>query len=187
MSAGLTIEDIGLGVLRLTPRVFEDARGRFSETYSKRGFADALGDTTFVQDNVSRSIRRGAVRGLHYQTAPMAQAKLVRVLRGAIFDVAVDIREGSPTRGRHVAATLRENDGQQLFVPAGFAHGFCTLVDDTEVFYKVDSFYSAAHDRSIFWADPDLAIDWPITPNEAMLSDRDRAAPRWRDLAGGAG
>jgi len=183
MSVGPRVQDLGMGVLRLTPRVFEDARGRFCETYSKRTFAEATGGVEFVQDNVSRSTRKGSVRGLHFQLPPMAQAKLVRVLRGAILDVAVDLRAGSATFGRHVSARLDERDDDQLFVPAGFAHGFCTLVDDTEVFYKVDALYSAEHDRALLWSDPDLGIDWPVAVADAILSEKDRAAPRLRDLS----
>ncbi|MGE0742035.1 MAG: dTDP-4-dehydrorhamnose 3,5-epimerase [Hyphomonadaceae bacterium] len=184
MSGGVKVEHLGLdGVLRITPRVFEDARGSFSETYSQRSLRDAIGDMVFVQDNVSRSVKRGAVRGLHYQDPPFAQAKLVRVLRGSIFDVAVDIRRGSPTYGRHVALTLTAASGAQIFVPHGFAHGFCTLEDDTEVFYKVDALYSPEHDRAIHWADPALGIDWPIEPSAGILSPKDAAAPRFADIA----
>jgi len=182
----LNIERFAIeGVVRIIPRAYADARGVFSETYSRRGFAEALGQADFVQDNVSRSARRGTVRGLHYQAPPMAQAKLVRVLKGAIFDVAVDARAGSPTYGRHVAVTLRADDGAQLFVPRGFLHGFCTLEDDTEVFYKVDAYYSPAHDGSIHWADPDLAIAWPIREADAVLSEKDAAAPRFSAIQGG--
>lgn len=164
------------GVVRLTPRVFTDARGTFSETYSLRTFADAIGQVAFVQDNVSRSAKRGTVRGLHFQSPPVAQAKLVRVVRGAIFDVAVDVREGSSTFGRHVTTTLDAASGAQLFVPRGFLHGFCTLEDDTEVFYKVDAPYSPAHDGAVCWDDPELAIAWPICIDEAILSEKDAIA-----------
>lgn len=171
------------GVVRLTPRVFADERGAFCETYSRRAFAEAIGDVDFVQDNVSRSVKRGTVRGLHFQAPPMAQAKLVRVLKGKILDVAVDVRRGSPTCGRHVAVELSADDDAQLFVPRGFLHGFCTLEDDTHVFYKVDAAYSAAHDGAVFWADPDLAIDWPISADEAVLSEKDRNARSLREVA----
>lgn len=175
----MKIEGFGIeGVLRITPRVFADSRGVFSETYSRRGFSEVLGDVNFVQDNVSLSAKRGTVRGLHFQAPPMAQAKLVRVLKGAIFDVAVDLRAGSPTFGKHVAVTLSAADGAQLFVPRGFLHGFCTLEDETEVFYKVDSYFSPAHDGAVNWADPDIAIAWPIRPDEAVLSEKDSRAPR---------
>lgn len=184
MSQALSIERFDIeGVLRLRPAVFEDARGAFSETYSARAFAAQVGDVAFVQDNVSLSLKRGTVRGLHFQAAPQAQAKLVRVLRGAILDVAVDLRRQSPTYGRHVVAELRAGDGSQLFVPRGFAHGFCTLEDDTEIFYKVDAFYAPQHDRSLRWNDPELGIAWPISEAEAVLSEKDARAPRLRDLS----
>lgn len=171
------------GVVKLTPRLFTDGRGAFSEVYSAHTFGAAIGSAAFVQDNVARSLRRGTVRGLHMQAAPMAQAKLVRVLRGSVFDVAVDVRAGSPSYGRHVAVELNASDGAQLFIPHGFLHGYCTLEDDTEVFYKVDAYYSPAHDRVVHWADPDLAIAWPIGASEAILSDKDAGAPRLSEAA----
>lgn len=166
------------GLVQITPRVFEDHRGWFSECYSQGALTAAIGAVTFVQDNVSHSVRRGTVRGLHYQVAPVAQAKLVRVIRGAILDVSVDLRRGSPTFGRHVALELSAASRAQLFVPRGFAHGFCTLEDNTEVTYKVDAPYSHAHERALYWADPDLAIAWPVSEAEAVISDKDRDAPR---------
>lgn len=175
------------GPVRIRPCIFEDSRGVFCETYSERGFAEAIGQVRFVQDNISFSHKRGTVRGLHFQAPPMAQAKLVRVLRGSIYDVAVDLRKDSPTYGTHVAVELRAGDGTQFFVPRGFLHGFCTLKDDTEVFYKVDALHSAAHDRAVHWADPDLAIPWPIRPEEAVLSEKDAKAPPLRELAARAG
>jgi dTDP-4-dehydrorhamnose 3,5-epimerase len=171
------------GVVRLTPRVFADARGAFSETYSRSSFADAIGAVDFVQDNVSRSHKRGTVRGLHFQSPPMAQAKLVRVLKGAILDVAVDVRKGSPTYGQHVSVELSAEGGAQLFVPKGFLHGFCTLEDYTEVLYKVDTPYSPAHDGAVFWADPELAIRWPISGEEAVLSEKDAKARPLHEVA----
>lgn len=170
------------GLVRIVPDEYADARGAFSETYSKRGFADALGDVVFVQDNQSLSRKRGTVRGLHFQTPPAAQAKLVRVVRGAILDVAVDLRPSSPTYKAHVAVELSAANRAQLFVPRGFAHGFCTLQDDTEVLYKIDAFFSAAHDRAVAWNDPDLGIDWPVAASEVILSDKDAKAPRLRDI-----
>ena len=143
--------------------------------------AEAGVEADFVQDNQAFSARRGTVRGLHFQTAPHPQAKLVRVLRGAIFDVAVDIRPGSPTFGRWAGAELTAEGGEQLFVPRGFAHGYCTLTDDTELFYKVDGLYAPQTEGGVLWNDPDLGIDWPIT-GEAVLSDRDRTLPRLKDL-----
>lgn len=168
-------------VVLVQPVRHGDGRGYFCETYKKPAF-DAFGvDLAFVQDNESLSRPVGVVRGLHFQTPPMAQAKLVRVLRGAIFDVAVDIRKGSPSYGKWVAATLTAEEGNQLFMPHGFAHGFCTLEPDTLIAYKVDAPYSRPNDAGIAWDDPDLAIDWPLTTETAVLSDKDRVQPRLRD------
>ena len=161
---------------------FGDHRGFFTETFSTRGFAEAGLPSGFVQDNHSLSRPKGTVRGLHFQLAPFAQDKLVRVARGAIFDVAVDLRAASPSFGRWVAVRLSADEGNQLLVPIGFAHGFCTLEDDTEVFYKVTNFYSPHHDRGLLWNDPDLAIDWPVSAGDAVLSDKDQRLPRFRDL-----
>ncbi|WP_425106699.1 dTDP-4-dehydrorhamnose 3,5-epimerase [Ancylobacter sp.] len=170
-------------VVLVQPVRHGDDRGYFCETYKKPQF-DAFGlDIAFVQDNESLSREVGVVRGLHFQTPPMAQAKLVRAVRGAIFDVAVDIRKGSPSYGRWVAATLTAEKGEQLLVPHGFAHGFCTLEPDTIVAYKVDAPYSPPHDAGIRWDDPDLAIDWPLAAGAAILSGKDRTAPLLRDYA----
>lgn len=170
------------GPLLVTLRRFGDHRGFFMETYSARDFA-ALGITDqFVQDNHSLSVQPGTVRGMHFQVPPHPQAKLVRVLRGAVLDVIVDIRAGSPTFGRHVAAELSAANAAQLYIPAGFAHGFCTLEPDTEVVYKVTDFYAPECDRSIAWDDPDLALPWPVRADQAQLSEKDRSAPRLRDL-----
>ncbi len=174
----LAIPDVKL----ITPRIFRDERGFFSETYSRRALSEAGIDCGFVQDNQSLSRAKGVIRGLHFQTAPHAQGKLVRVTRGAIFDVAVDIREGSPTFGQHVEATLSAANWSQLWVPVGFAHGFCTLEPDTEVIYKVTDYYAPECDRGIAFDDPDLGIAWPIAAAEAILSDKDRRQPRLRDL-----
>lgn len=174
----VTIPDVKV----LTPRRFDDPRGTFAEVYRRDALA-ALGVTCdFVQDNHSISHRRGTVRGLHYQAPPFAQDKLVRVVRGAIFDVAVDLRRSSPTFGRHVACVLSAAEWNQLLVPAGFAHGFCTLAPDTEVLYKVTAYYSAAHERGIRWDDPQLGIDWPVAADEALLSEKDRRLPSWGEL-----
>jgi dTDP-4-dehydrorhamnose 3,5-epimerase len=159
-----------------------DARGFFSETYSWRDFAAAGFARRFVQDNHSLSCDRGVVRGLHFQIPPYAQAKLLRVLRGAIFDVVVDIRSSSPTYGRHFGTTLSAAAWNQIYVPEGFAHGFCTLEPDTEVFYKVTRYYAAAYDRGLSWNDPALGIDWPVGPTQAILSERDQRHPRLADL-----
>lgn len=169
-------------VLLLTPVRHGDARGYFSETYNKRDLASAGIVADFVQDNESLSAETGTVRGLHFQTPPFEQAKLVRVLSGAILDVAVDLRSGSPHYGRHVSARLSASEGNQLFIPAGFAHGFCTLEPDTRIFYKVDRHYSAAHDAGILWNDPGLGIAWPIGPAKTVLSDKDRRLGSFADF-----
>lgn len=166
----------------VTPKIFRDARGFFSETYNARSLAEAGIGLPFVQDNHSLSVQKGVVRGLHFQLEPRAQGKLVRVARGTILDVAVDIRTGSPTYGRHVAVELSAENWRQLWIPAGFAHGFCTLEPDTEVIYKVTDFYSPDHDRAVAWDDPALAIAWPVTAETAILSDKDRRAPRLADF-----
>jgi len=159
-----------------SPR-FADQRGFFCETYARPDFLAAGFENVFVQDNQSSSLLSGTIRGLHFQIPPFAQAKLVRVLRGRILDVVVDLRRSSSAYGRHVAIELSAESGDQLFVPAGFAHGFCTLVDNTEVFYKVDAVYSAPHDRGLSWADPVLNVDWPVSESNAVLSDKDKALP----------
>jgi dTDP-4-dehydrorhamnose 3,5-epimerase len=160
------------------PRRIGDTRGFFSEVWNSRDFASAGIDAAFVQDNHVRNPLKGTLRGLHYQVPPAAQGKLVRVTRGAIFDVAVDIRQDSPRFGRHAAAVLTADNWYQLWIPPGFAHGYCTLEDDTEVQYKTTDFYSPAHDRGITWSDPMLMITWPVTVETAIVSDRDRALPR---------
>lgn len=169
-------------VVLIRPQRFGDARGYFSETYAKPAFDAAGIDLTFVQDNESLSRPVGVVRGLHFQTPPFSQAKLVRVVRGAVFDVAVDLRRGSPSYGKWVTATLTAEKGEQLLIPHGFAHGFCTLEPDTLVTYKVDAPYSRASDAGILWSDPDLAIDWPVETAAAVLSDKDRVLPRLKDF-----
>ena len=169
-------------VLLITPRRHGDARGWFSETWSRTSLATAGLDIDFVQDNQAFNARSGTVRGLHFQTAPHPQAKLVRVLAGAILDVAVDVRAGSPTRGRWVSARLTAEGGEQLFVPRGFAHGYCTLCDDVMLAYKVDGDYAPQTEGGVIWNDPDLAIDWPVPPDRAVLSDKDLLLPRLADL-----
>lgn len=161
---------------------FGDERGWFRETYSRRDFAGHGIDAAFVQDNHSYSARPGTVRGLHFQTGEAAQAKLVRVLRGAVLDVVVDIRPGSPTFGRHVAIELDAASGRQLFVPAGFAHGFCTLVPDTEVNYKVSTYYAPESEGGLRWDDAELGIAWPVAPADATVAERDRTWPGLRQF-----
>ena len=154
-----------------------DSRGFFSEVFKESVLREHGIDIHFVQDNHSLSASKGVVRGLHFQIAPFAQAKLLRVTAGSIFDVAVVIRWGSPSFGRHVAAELSASDGNQIFIPEGFAHGYCTLEPDTEVIYKVSADYSPEHDRGLLWNDPTLGIAWPVSADEAVVSDRDRTHP----------
>jgi dTDP-4-dehydrorhamnose 3,5-epimerase len=165
----------------LQPAKHGDERGFFSETFSTKALQAAGLVAEFVQDNQSLSVQAGVVRGLHFQLPPMAQDKLVRVLRGAIIDVAVDVRRGSPTFGKHIAVELSAENWRQLLVPRGFAHGFATLVPNTEVFYKVTAFYSPEHDRGIRWNDPALGIDWRVDPAMAILSGKDQKTPLLRD------
>lgn len=169
-------------VKELRPVRHVDGRGFFSEIFRQSMLREHAIDMPFVQENQSLSVDRGVVRGLHFQTPPMAQAKLVRAGRGAILDVAVDIRQGSPSWGRHVAVVLTADDGNQLFVPEGFAHGFCTLEPNSEVIYKVNRYYSPEHDRGLLWSDPALGIEWPVAANGAILSDKDRGQPPLADL-----
>jgi len=164
-------------VLLLTPQRFADPRGFFSETWVQTRFADAGIEGPFVQDNHAKSTDRGVVRGLHLQIGPNAQGKLVRVVRGAIWDVAVDVRRGAPTYGKHAAAVLSAENWQQLWVPVGFLHGYCTLEPDTEVIYKVTAPYDRPAERGVIWNDPALALPWPISPDEALLSDKDLKLP----------
>jgi dTDP-4-dehydrorhamnose 3,5-epimerase len=176
-------ESLAIPEIKLVrPRKHGDDRGFFSETYVQRDFAAAGIDVAFVQDNHSLSAERGTVRGLHFQTAPFAQDKLVRVTRGAVLDVAVDLRVGSPTYGKHVTAVLSARDWNQLFVPIGFAHGFMTLEPDTEVLYKVSNFYAPAHDKGLLWNDPALGIAWGLAEDEAVLSAKDKVQPRLAEL-----
>ena len=168
-------------VLLITPKRFGDARGWFSETWSRKAMAQVGVDTDFVQDNQAFNARKGTLRGLHFQKAPHPQGKLVRVLQGAIFDVAVDVRPGSPTYGKWAGATLTAEAGEQLWVPRGFAHGYCTLTDDTMLFYKVDGLYAPETEGGLAWDDPDLGFAWPLD-GEPVLSDKDRTLPRLKDL-----
>jgi dTDP-4-dehydrorhamnose 3,5-epimerase len=169
------IETALAGVRILEPQVFGDARGWFMESWSKKKMEDAGILVDFVQDNHSFSAQKGTLRGLHYQLNPMAQAKLLRVSRGAIFDVAVDIRRGSPTYAKWVGVELTAENARQLFIPRGFAHGFITLTDDVEVQYKADNFYAPTCDGNIRWDDPEIGVAWPLAP--VVLSEKDAKAP----------
>jgi dTDP-4-dehydrorhamnose 3,5-epimerase len=170
------------GIKLIRSMRISDARGYFAATYVRSDFAAAGIDHAFVQDNESRSRAAGTIRGLHFQIRPFAQTKLVRVLRGRILDVVVDLRRSSPSYGKHLAIELSEAAGEQLLVPAGFAHGFCTLEPDSIVFYKVDNVYSAEHDRGVYWADAGLGIAWPVAAADAVVSEKDRGLPQFREL-----
>lgn len=170
-------------VLLMTPARFGDERGYFSETFSVPRLHEAGLTAAFVQDNQSLSRARGTLRGLHCQVAPRVQGKLVRVVRGSIWDVAVDARPDSPSFGQHAAAILSAENGSQLWVPPGFLHGFCTLEPDTEVMYKVTDLYDRASERGVIWNDPDLALPWPVGAAEVVLSEKDRVLPGWSAAA----
>ena len=173
----MEVRELGLGVKEITPRRFGDARGFFAETWQRQRFADIGIAVDWVQENQSFSAETHVLRGLHLQVSPMAQAKLVRVLKGSIFDVAVDVRPGSPTLGKWVSCTLSADAFNQLYVPVGFAHGFLTLEPGVEVFYKVSAPYAPACERGIMWNDKDIAIDWPLPAGvQPILSDKDRVA-----------
>lgn len=163
------------GVYVVEPQVFGDARGWFTESWSEKKLAAAGIKADFVQDNHSYSAQKGTLRGLHYQLNPMCQAKMLRCTRGSIFDVAVDIRKGSPQYGQWVGIELSAENHKQLFIPRGFAHGFITLTDDVEVQYKADNYYAPECDGNIRWDDPDIGVEWPLEP--VILSDKDKAAP----------
>lgn len=179
----LHVESLNIPEVKLiVPPIYRDARGFFSETFNSAALSAAGISENFVQDNQSLSRAKGVIRGLHYQVAPRAQGKLVRVIRGAIFDVAVDIRRGSPHFGQHVAVTLSADNWSQLWIPVGFAHGYCTLEPDTEVIYKVTDFYAPECDRGIAFDDPALGIAWPVPAERATLSDKDRKQPPFAAL-----
>lgn len=178
----MIIEPLAIAdVVLLRPRRIGDSRGYFCETFNARLFREKIADVVFVQDNEAFSAAEGTLRGLHFQRPPMAQGKLVRAVKGAILDVVVDIRRGSPSFGRHVAARLDAAEGTQLWVPVGFAHGYCTLEPDTELFYKVDGKYAVELEGGVAWNDPDLAIAWPLD-GEPVLSEKDQRLPRLKDL-----
>jgi len=179
----LEISPLALPDIKLirTARI-ADSRGHFAETYVHRDFAAAGITEEFVQDNQSLSHAVGTVRGLHFKSPPANQAELIRVLRGRIFDVAVDLRRSSPRHGKHVTVELAAETGEQLYIPTGFAHGFRTLEPETEVSYKLDQVYSAEHERGVNWLDPTLAIQWPVAEAQAILSEKDRSQPFLPDL-----
>lgn len=181
----MQVNDLGLGgVLEIVPKKFGDDRGFFSETWQRQRFEDAGIDCDWMQDNQSYSAQKGVLRGLHFQIAPFAQDKLIRVLRGSIFDVAVDIRNGSPTYGKWVSCILSAERFNQLLIPTGFAHGFLTLEPDVEVLYKVSAAYSPECDRSVRWNDPAIGIVWPLEAGQdPILSGKDAAAPMLADIA----
>jgi dTDP-4-dehydrorhamnose 3,5-epimerase len=166
----------------IRPVRHDDERGFFSEVFKESVFLQHGIDVHFVQDNHSLSASKGVVRGLHFQIPPFAQAKLLRVTAGSVFDVAVDIRWGSPSFGRHVAVVLSATEWNQIFIPEGFAHAYCTLEPSTEVVYKVNGYYSAEHDRGLLWNDPSLGISWPLEAADAILSDKDQRHPVLADL-----
>jgi len=165
----------------IEPTVFGDARGYFLESYNKKAFEENIGSVNFVQDNESKS-SKGVVRGLHFQKPPFTQAKLVRCIEGEVLDVAVDIRRGSPTYGKHVAVKLTGENKKQLFVPRGFAHGFAVLSETAVFAYKVDNIYAPKYDGGILWNDTDLQIDWNLLENEVKLSDKDAKLPTLASL-----
>jgi len=166
------------GPFEIKPRKIADERGYFSEIFRLRAFEERAGKVQFVQDNQSLSVRPGTIRGLHFQSKPVAQAKLVRCLSGEIWDVAVDLRNGSPTFGRSVSVVLTPQQNNQLWVPIGFGHGFCSLEPNSVISYRVTDYYSPEHDKGVAWDDPDIGIDWPSVADPETLSAKDRQQPR---------
>ena len=169
------------GAIIIEPRLFKDGRGYFFESFNQREFEEKICKTTFVQDNESKS-SYGVIRGLHFQKPPFAQSKLVRVVKGAVLDVAVDIRKGSPTFGQHVAVELTEDNHRQFFIPRGFAHGFSVLSKEVVFQYKCDNFYAPQCEGAIVWDDPDLGIDWKIPMGKILLSEKDKVHPRLKEI-----
>ena len=169
------------GVVIIEPRIFHDERGYFFESFSQQRFDELVCKTVFVQDNESKS-SYGVVRGLHFQKPPFAQAKLVRVIKGRVLDVAVDIRKASPTYGRHFAVELSDENKRQFFIPRGFAHGFSVLSDEVVFQYKCDNYYAPSHEGSIHWDDPALNIDWGIDADKVVLSEKDKNHPSLENL-----
>ena len=169
------------GVVVIDPRIYKDSRGYFFESFSNRDFSQKVVEGSFVQDNESQS-SYGVLRGLHYQRAPFAQAKLVRVVKGCIIDVAVDIRKDSPTFGKHISIELSSDNKRQLYIPRGFAHGFVVMANDTIVSYKSDNYYAPVSEGSILWNDPQLNIDWRLPVEEIILSDKDKKSPMLKEI-----
>ena len=169
------------GLVIIEPKVHGDERGYFFESFSERDFAAGVTETSFVQDNESRSVY-GVVRGLHFQRPPHSQAKLVRVVKGRVLDVAVDLRKDSPTFGRHIAVELSEENHRQVFLPKGFAHGFSVLSEEAVFQYKCDDYYAPECEEAVAWDDPDLDIDWKVPADKVILSEKDRRHPRLRDI-----
>jgi dTDP-4-dehydrorhamnose 3,5-epimerase len=177
------VEALGIADVKLiTPPRFSDPRGFFSETWNQDRFAAAGIPGPFIQDNHAVSTEAGVLRGLHCQIGPNAQGKLVRCVKGAIYDVAVDVRQGSPTFGHYVGAEISAENGTQIWVPVGFLHAYCTLTEETEVIYKVTGPYDKAAERGVIWNDPDIGIKWPVDADKVILSDKDKVLPRLRDL-----
>ena len=168
------------GVVIIEPRIFGDSRGYFFESFSEKNFVEKVAPVKFVQDNESKSCY-GVIRGLHFQKPPHAQSKLVRVVKGRVLDVAVDVRKGSPTFGKHVAVELTEDNHRQFFIPRGFAHGFAVLSEEAVFQYKCDNYYAPQSEGALAWDDPDLGIDWKIDPKDIILSAKDTAHPRLKD------
>lgn len=169
------------GVIIIEPRLFEDERGYFFESFNQKEFQEKVCKTTFIQDNESKSSYE-VIRGLHFQKPPFAQSKLVRVVKGSVLDVAVDIRKGSPTFGQHVAVELTEDNHRQFFIPRGFAHGFSVLSKEVIFQYKCDNFYAPQSEGAIAWDDPDLGIDWQISIDEILLSEKDKSHPKLAEI-----
>jgi dTDP-4-dehydrorhamnose 3,5-epimerase len=170
------------GPIQIVPRKHEDHRGYFSEIFRLNSFAEHVGPVTFVQENQSLSNAPGTIRGIHFQTPPMAQGKLVRCVAGRLLDVIVDLRQGSPTFGRWVSVILSPQDLNQLWVPVGFGHGFCTLEPNSIISYRVTEYYSPEHDKGVAWDDPEIGVDWPSVADPETLSGKDREQPRLADL-----
>ncbi len=178
----ITVVDTAIDDVKIIePRIFNDARGYFFESFSQRDFEEKVGKVNFVQDNESKS-SRGVVRGLHFQKPPFAQAKLVRVVKGRVLDVAVDIRKGSPTFGKYVAVELTEDNHRQFFIPRGFAHGFAVLSEIAVFQYKCDNYYAPQSEGAIAWDDPDLGIDWQLNTDDILLSEKDSNHPLLKDI-----